>query len=329
MKPILVTGATGHIGNNLVHALRERGQPVRALVRPESDLRPLEGLDVERMVGDLRDEASLKRAVAGCNGIFHTAAMISIRSGDREALYDVNVGGTQRLLRAARKAGVRRVVHTSSFGAMGTNPGGPSDESWHLRPEEPAMDYERSKAHAEHEVLREAVRGLDVTIVNPAATVGPRDFRPSLVGRTIVDFGRGKMRAYVPGAFDWVPMRDVVQGHMLAMQYGVRGERYLLSGEHVSIDQILDWLHELTQRPRPRLRIPAPLMLAIAGVKDHLEERYFPHSTPRFNANSIRLLNSGKHGTNQKAQRKLGLQPTPVKEAFRDAVAWFRAHGYF
>jgi len=325
----LVTGATGHIGNNLVRALLARRERVRVLCRPGSSEKPLAGLDVERVEGDLRDNASLERAVAGSDRVYHVAAMISIRSGDRKPLWDVNVAGTARLLAAARKAGVKRVVHTSSFGAIGNNPNGPSDESHALDPNEPATDYERSKAESELEVKREVERGLDVCIVNPCATVGPFDFRPSLVGRTFVDFAHGKMKAYLPGAFDWVPMRDVIDGHLLAMDKGGKGERYLLSGEVASLDQILDWLAEDTGRPRPRFRIPAGLMLAISVPKDFVEARFFPKKYPRFNQHSIRLLTSGKHGSNQKAQRELGLEPTPIRQAFRDSVSWFQENGYF
>ncbi|HYP78011.1 MAG TPA: SDR family oxidoreductase [Polyangiaceae bacterium] len=325
----LVTGATGHIGNNLVRALLARQERVRVLCRAGSSPKPLAGLDVERFEGDLRDAPSLARAVAGVERVYHVAAMISIRSGDREALWDTNVAGTARLLAAARQAGVKRVVHTSSFGAVGHNPNGPSSEEQALDPEEPATDYERSKAASEVEVRREVERGLDACIVNPCATVGPFDFRPSLVGRTFVDFALGKMKAYLPGAFDWVPMRDVISGHLLAMDKGRCGERYLLSGEVATLDQILDWLAEDTGRPRPRWRIPAGLMLALSLPKDAIEARFFPDKYPRFNQHSIRLLTSGKYGSNQKACRELGLAPTPVRQAFHDAVVWFRQNGYF
>jgi nucleoside-diphosphate-sugar epimerase len=325
----LVTGATGHIGNNLVRALLARQERVRVLCRPDSSPKPLAGLDVERVLGDLRDAPSLARAVAGVERVYHVAAMISIRSGDREALWDANVAGTARLLAAARQAGVKRVVHTSSFGAMGHNPNGPSTEQHALDPKEPATDYERSKAASEVEVKREIERGLDACIVNPCATVGPFDFRPSLVGRTFVDFAQGKLKAYLPGAFDWVPMRDVVSGHLLAMDKGGLGERYLLSGEVATLDQIFDWLAEDTGRPRPRLRIPAGLMLAVSLPKDFIEARFFPDKYPRFNQHSIRLLTSGKYGSNHKACRELGLSPTPVRQAFRDSVSWFRDNGYF
>jgi nucleoside-diphosphate-sugar epimerase len=323
----VVTGATGHLGANLVRALLARGERVRVLVRAQTDTRALDGLDVERVTADLADPGSLRGALEGGQRLYHTAAFVSIRSGDRAALWRVNVDGTRALLRAAREAGIERVVHTSSLGAVGQSARGPSTELDFLDPHEPVMDYERSKSDAEHVVRAEAERGLDVCIVNPSAIVGPYDFRPSLVGRTILDAARGRMRAYVPGAFDWVPMRDAVSGHLLAMEKGRTGERYLLSGEVHSVDQILDWIAEFSCGPRPRFALPPRVIQEVARVKDWVEARYFPERVPRFNYHSIRLLTSGKRASNEKAQRELGLRPTAVREAFRDAIHWFRDSG--
>lgn len=332
---ILVTGATGHLGTNLVRALLARGHSVRALVRPGNTSRALDGLDVERFEGDLGDAQSIRDAVRGVTRIFHTAAMISIRSGDREMLMKINVEGTKALMNAALEEGVEKVVHTSSFGAMGTprdkatGKALTSTEEHLLDPFEEAMDYERTKAHSEIPVLQAAARGLDVCIVNPCAIVGPNDFGPSLVGRTIVDFGLGKMKAYVPGAFDWVPMRDVIFAHLAAMEKGQKGERYLLSGKVHTLDEIMSWLSEFTGRPKPWLRIPTWLMWGIAVIKDAIMKRFFPEAPARFNAHSIRLLSSGKHGSNEKARRELGLEPSSVREAYREAVEWFKENGHF
>jgi len=320
----LVTGATGHLGANLVRSLLARGEKVRVFVRPHTPQTAVEGLAVERASGDLRDRASIRAALDGIEKVYHTAAFVSIRDGDRQELFDVNVLGTRKLMQEARRAGVRRVVHTSSFGAVGINPEGASDESWSVSPFELASDYERTKAVSEHDVLLEALRGLDVTIVNPAAIVGPWDFRPSLVGRTILDFAHGRMPAYVPGAFDFVPAQDVVQALLLAMEKGERGERYLVTGEYHGLKQILAWLHELTGAPMPKLAIPPRVMQQVARVKDPIEKRFFPQKAPRFNYHSIRLLNSGKRGDSSRIQRELGLVPTPTRQAFADAVAWFR-----
>ena len=323
----LVTGATGHLGANLVRALLDRGERVRVFVRPQSDRTGLDGLPVEHAVGDLKDRRSIRAALEGVERLYHTAAFVSIRDGDRQELFDVNVIGTRHLMQEARRAGVRRVVHTSSFGAVGINPAGASNERWTVSPFELASDYERTKAVSEHDVILEALRGLDVTIVNPAAIVGPNDFRPSLVGRTILDFAHRRMRAYVPGAFDFVPMRDVVAAELLAMEHGALGERYLVTGEHRSIDEILDWLEDLTGTSRPKTAIPPQLMQTLALLKDPLEKKLMPSKAPRFNYHSIRLLNSGKRGDSSRVQRELGLQPTSTRQAFADAVEWFRERG--
>lgn len=322
----LVTGVTGHLGCNLVRALLDRGEKVRGFIRPQSDLSGIEGLEIERAFGDLRDRKSIREALDGVEKLYHTAAFVSIRNGDRQELFDVNILGTRNLMQEARRAGVKRVVHTSSFGAVGINPDGASNEHWTVSPFEIATDYERTKAISEYDVLLEALRGLDVTIVNPAGIVGPFDFRPSLIGRTILDFARGKMRAYVPGAFDFVPMQDVVSAELLAMENGRRGERYLVNGENHTIDEIMDWLHELTGVARPKAAIPPRLMQYIALIKDPIERKLLPHKSPRFNYHSIRLLNCGKRGDSKRAQRELGLKPTSTRQAFADAVAWFREH---
>ena len=323
----LVTGATGHLGANLVRTLLDNGEKVRVFVRPDSDLSAVDGLDVEHAVGDLRNRSTITEAVRDVDKLYHTAAFVSIRSGDQQELFDTNVVGTRYLMQEARRAGVKRVVHTSSFGAVGTNPEGASNEKWTVSPFELASNYERTKAVSEQEVLLEAVRGLDVTIVNPAGIVGPWDFRPSLIGRTILDFAHGKMPAFVPGAFDFVPVRDVVAAELLAMEKGRRGERYLVTGEYQSIDQILDWLQEFTGFPRPNKAIPPLLMQYVALVKDPIERSFFPNKAPRFNYHSIRLLNSGKRADSSRIQRELGLVPTPTRQAFAEAVEWFRDKG--
>ena len=334
----LVTGATGHVGANLVRELVNQGNQVRVLLRPpgtaqrtadqQKGREGLAGLEVETIEGDLRDENSLRTAVDGCDRVYHVAALVSIRSSDKEALTDVNVMGTRRLLDACRDAGVKRIVHTSSFGAVGSNPNGPSTENDFIDPYESTTDYEKSKAFAEVEVLKQAVRGLEVVIVNPSAVIGPNDFRPSMMGKTMIDFAHGKLKAFIPGAFDFVPAQDVTAGHLLAMEKGTPGERYLLTGEQVSVDQMMQWLSEDTGRPIPRLRIPARAMLPIAVAKDWVDRRLFPERIPRFTRHSIRLLTSGRFGSTERAKRELGLRPTPIRQAFRDAIGWYRTRGW-
>lgn len=324
----LVTGATGHLGANLVRELLKRGETVRVLLRKDSKNTEVDGLAVEPAYGDLKDEQSLIAAVKGCDYVYHLAAFVSIRNGDRKELYDVNVLGTRHLMQACRLEGVKKVVHCSSFGAVGNNPEGASNEKWAVSPYEMTTDYEISKTFAELEVYKEIARGLQAVIVNPSGIVGPWDFKPSLLGRTIIEFAQGKMRGSVKGGFDFVPVQDVVQGHLLAMEKGVVGERYLLTGEQHTINETLDWLEEFTGVRKPTLVIPTFIMRNIAIIKDWIERKFFPHVYPRFNYHSIRLLNCGKFGTHNRAIQELGLKPSSVKEAYRDAVLWFKEHGY-
>jgi nucleoside-diphosphate-sugar epimerase len=324
----LITGATGHLGVNLVRELVKQGEDIKVFIHNTKGSAVLKGLEIEQVEGDIRDISSIKKALQGCDKVYHLAAFVSIRSGDRSKLFDINVLGTRRLMVAAREAGVQKVVHCSSLGAVGTNPNGPSDEQWSVSPYEETTDYEISKTFAESEVYKEIAKGLPAVIVNPSGIVGPWDYRPSLLGKTIVEYANKKMKAYVNGAFDFVPVRDVVSGHILAMQKGKTGERYLLTGEEVSIKTTLEWLEELTGVSMPKICIPSGLMQSIALVKDTLEKRFFPNNYPRFNYHSIRLLKSGKYGDNTKAVAELGLKPSSVKQAYREAVDWFREHDY-
>ncbi|MCK5829046.1 MAG: SDR family oxidoreductase [Methylococcales bacterium] len=324
----LITGATGHLGSNLVRVLLAKGEKVRVLLLQKNNNTEIEGLDVEHAYGDLRDKKSLIEAVKGCDYVYHLAAFVSIRDGARKELYDVNVLGTRYLMQACRQEGVKRVVHCSSFGAVGNNPDGASNEKWTTSPYDMTSDYEISKTFAELEVYKEVVRGLPVVIVIPSGIVGPWDFQPSLLGKTIIEFAQGKMLASVKGGFDFSPVQDVVQGHLLAMEKGVIGERYLLTGEHHHLSETLDWLEEFTGVNKPKLVIPTFLLQNIAIVKDWVERKFFPNVYPRFNYHSIRLLNCGKYGSQDRAIKELGLKPTPVKEAYRDAVFWFKEHGY-
>lgn len=324
---VFVTGATGHLGANLVRALLARNEKVRVLIRDDC-FGALEGLDVEEAPGDLRNKNSLEEGLSGCDRVYHTAAFLTIRNGDRQEKFDVNVLGTRKLLNAAMKTGVKKFVHCSSFSAMGYNWNGQAvSEQWTANPFDMALDYERTKTAAEYEVLRAALKGLDVCIVNPSALIGPYDFRPSLVGHMMIDYANGKMKAYIPGTVDFVPIKNVVEGHILAMEKGRRGERYLLSGESTTMDQTMDYLEEITGVPKPKWRIPAKLMQPVALIKDEIERIFFPNIVPRFNYHSIRILSADKRGDNSKAVQELGYQTSSVKEAFREAIEGFRQRG--
>lgn len=326
MSRSFVTGATGHLGANLVRVLLQRGDAVRVLVRRAGDP-AIAGLPVEVSVGDLGDTDALARALDGCDRLYHLAGLVSIHDGDRSALHATNVVGTRRILSAARRAGVERVVHCSSFGAVGRVPDGCSDERTRLHPQEPALDYDRTKAAAEAEVQRAVAAGLDVRIVCPSGLLGPWDFKPSLVGRTILDFARGRISAYVPGGHDFVPVGDAALGHVLAMERGRAGERYLLTGETTTLDALFEWMAKDLGRDPPRLRIPARVVLPIAVLKDRIERTFLPRARSRFSAQTIRLLSERKIADASWTRARLGFAPGRVCDAVAEHIAWFRLRG--
>jgi nucleoside-diphosphate-sugar epimerase len=269
----------------------------------------------------------VREAVQGCERVYHLAALVSTRDDQGAELFEVNVLGTQHVMNACLEAGVRRVVHTSSIGAVGLEGDGPSTEESLVNPFGPLLPYELTKMLGEAEALRAGARGLDVVIVNPSSIVGPHDYRPSPLGRAILDFHAGRIPAYVPGAFDFVHVEDVVRGHVLAMERGRRGERYLLCGEQATLDAVFQWLSELLQRPAPRFKIPPSLMLPIATTSEWVRQRLMPHRVPALTPGAIQVLCSGKRGTCEKARRELAYDPVPARQAFHDAVHWLRAHG--
>jgi len=324
---VLVTGATGHLGTNLVRALLARGQKVRVLLRRGNPTTAIDALDVERALGDLHDQASLEEACAGCDRLYHLAALVSIVPADRQRLFAVNVLGTRNLLRAASRVGVRRVVHCSSLGAVGTRPGGSSDEEQTINPFHHCMDYDLTKALAEQEVLKAVMRGLAATIVNPSGLVGAWDFRPSLLGETILDIARGKLLAYVPGTVDLVPMDAVVEGHLQAMERGRVGERYILSGELVTLDQLIEWVVAETGARRPLWRVPARLVYPYTRLKDAVERSFFPRFRPRYTTQTLKILGEPKLGDDSKARGELDYRPGSVRAALQEAIAWYREAG--
>ena len=327
MATVFVTGATGHIGANLVRSLLERGEAVRALVRTPGD-RALVGVGpgLEEVRGDLRDVTSLRHAMAGCDRVYHLAALVSLRPGARREMFEVNVQGTKHVMDACLAEGVARVVHCSTFGAVGpSGDGSPSDETCAVDAFAAPLDYDLSKVLAELEVHRACANGLDAVIVNPSGVVGPWDWKPSSVGQTVIDFARRRIPAYVAGAFELVAMRDVVDGLQLAMERGRSGQRYILSGERLTVDALLDELARITAAPRPRVRLSPRVMLPVAHVSSLVMRRFFPRTPPRFTPGIIKLLQDGRRATTQKAQRELGYRPTSVLAALREQYDWFRA----
>jgi dihydroflavonol-4-reductase len=321
---ILVTGATGHIGNVLVRRLLGSGQAVRALVLPGEDLAPLAGVEVERRQGDVLDPQSLAEAMRGVDVLYHLAAVISILPGRPPALRAINVGGTRNVLGAAERAGVRRLIYASSIHAFERVPHGTYiDESLPFDPANPVGEYDRTKAEASLAVQAAAQAGLDAVIVCPTGVIGPNDFRGSEMGRLIRDCVQGRHQLYVDGAYDFVDVRDVAEGLLLAAAKGRRAETYILSGERLTVSDVLDILWEGTGRRFPRTRIPfwvASGLAALAAPYGALSGR-----KTRLTPYSLATLRSNSAISHAKATRELGYRPRPLRETLEDTIAWFTA----
>lgn len=323
----LVTGATGLVGANLVRELLSRGEKVRVLVR--SDTRGVDGLDVEKAPGDIVNYDEVREAMRGCKRVFHAAAFVSIRSCDSERLHQINVGGTENLLRAALEEGVERFVHCSSFGTIGNSPtGGPCNESMILDPATVELPYEVSKVMAEYAVMKYALQGLDAVMVNPTGIIGPYDFKPSAVGGMVESFCNGKMPAYMDGVSDYVAAKDVAKGMILAAERGKKGERYILSSEPASVEDIFRWLHEFTGLPMPKIKIPLAPLLFFTAIQDWLQERFFPNYYPQITNGVLKYINTGRRADASKAKAELGWEPMPAKQAVLDCLMWEKDMGW-
>jgi nucleoside-diphosphate-sugar epimerase len=323
---VFVTGGSGHVGANLLRALAERGNRVRALVRPDSGREAFEGLAVELVTGDVRDPASLAELVRGCDAGYHTAALVQTVRGREMELYRTNVLGTRNVLAAARAAGVGRVVVTSSLGAVGQPESRPCSEEDAFNPFEDHLPYEESKAWMEHECLKAAVGGQDVVIVVSTAVLGPYDFKPSRMGRVVLDFANGKLGAYIPGGFEFVDASDLARGHVLAMERGLKGERYIVSTQFLTVDELMAMLETITGRKRPR-RLPAGAMMVLAHVSSFVLNRVAPERPQRFTPDAVRLLSLHRKADLGKARRELAYVPGSIEDAVRAAYASFVARG--
>jgi nucleoside-diphosphate-sugar epimerase len=323
----LITGSSGHLGANLVRRLLSDGHTVRALVRRGANNAALDGLNVERVYGDLRDPVSVAAAVRGCTQIHHCAAMLSTTSGNEREIFDCNVIGTRNLLRAALEAGVPRVVVSGSLSAVGDSGNHPSDETVPFYPFENLPPYSHTKAGVEHECLKAAVEGLHVVIATSCAIIGPNDFKPSRMGKTLVDFARGKLRAYIPGGFTFVAAADMVDGHMLCMEKGRAGQKYIFGTEFLTVDELMTIFEDVTGRRRPRLRLPPPLMAGIAQVSSFVLTNFFPDRPQRFTPAAVRFLRMERKADCTKAIRELGYRPTTIAQAVREAYECFVRRG--
>lgn len=334
----LVTGATGFIGQHVVRALLADAFEVRALVRPPvsalpSDVVALE--EAEMVAGDMRDAASLARAVRGCQVVFHVAALYDLWTPDLGTLYATNVLGTSHLLAAARAAHVERVVYTSSVatitpgrlepGSERTCRGG--DEAGFADLRAVHSHYKRSKILAERVALREAAAGCPVVIVNPATPIGTGDVKPTPTGRIVLDFLRGRMPAYVDTGLNVIDVEDVAAGHLLALKRGLPGERYILGAHNLSLRELLNCLAEEAGLPAPRVRLPLGIALAAGAVSEVLEGR-LARRRPSIPFEGVRMAGRPMYYDAAKAQVQLGLPRTPARQALRKSAGWFREHGY-
>jgi dihydroflavonol-4-reductase len=328
-----VSGASGFIGANLVHELLARKHQVKALLRPGSDLRGLRGAEFERVEGDLSDVAKLKEAMQGCEWCFHVAASYHLWLRDYGPMYAANVEGTRNVIEAAASAGCLRVVYTSTVGCIGLPEPidgriNPSDEATPVSEGQMENHYKRSKWQAEQLATRSARDGLPVIIVNPSAPVGPRDVKPTPTGQVIVDFLNRRMPAYLDTGLNWVHVRDVAIGHILAAQNGRIGERYILGNAegNWTMKQAFAVLEEVTGVRAPRFRIPYSLALGAAYANEALS--LLTRQPPKAPLAGVRMARHKMYFNPAKAIRELGLPQTPPKQALADAAEWFRQNGY-
>jgi dihydroflavonol-4-reductase len=323
-----VTGATGFLGSHVARQLQAKGAELRLLVRTSTRKDNIADLPAERAIGDLRDMESLRRGIAGCEFVFHVAADYRLWAVNGQELYQSNVEGTRNILQAARDSGVRRVVYTSSVATMGFgNNGYMTDESTPVALANMIGDYKRSKFMAEQLVIEAARAGQDVVMVNPTTPIGERDIKPTPTGRIVVDFLKRKFPAYVDTGLNLVDVHDCAEGHLLAMEKAVPGERYILGGENLTLKQILDKLAAITGLPSPSIRLPYAMAYA-TGVVDTLVTGMIRQREPRVTLDSVRMGRKKMFVTSAKAERDLGWNPGPVDKALRRGVEWFRANGY-
>jgi nucleoside-diphosphate-sugar epimerase len=322
---IAVTGATGHVGANLVRTLVEKGHHVRALVHG-GNKRGLEDVACEFVDGDLLDLASLKSAFAGAERVFHLAARISIVPGDEELVRATNADGTKNVVDACLAAGVRRLIHFSSIHALSPDPHDVAIDETRALTSSPRMPpYDRSKAQAERHVQDGIGRGLDSIIVNPTAILGPYDFGPSAMGRVLLDLYYRRLPALVDGGFDWVDVRDVVAGALAAADRAPTGARYLLSGERRTVSDLANIVRDVTGVRPPRL--VSPMWLARVGAPFATVAARITGKQPLYTRHSLHALRNHQLVSHDKATRELGYTPRPLVETIAAAYDWFRANG--
>jgi len=324
----LVTGATGFVGSAVAKALRDAGFLVRALVRPGSRRAHIEGFDLELAEGDLRDRASVARAMRGVRYVFHVAADYRLWARDKREIFAANVGGTRNVMQEALAAGVERVVYTSSVATLTLRPdGAPADESVPLSEEGGIGAYKRSKIAAERLVeTMVANAGLPAVIVNPSTPIGPRDVKPTPTGRIIVEAACGRIPGFVDTGLNLVHVDDVAAGHLAALRRGIIGERYILGGTDVPFADMLADIARIVGRKPPRLRVPRAVALPVAYAAEGMA--WLTGREPFATVDGIRMSEHRMFFTAAKAERELGFRARPYRQGLEDAIRWFGEAGY-
>lgn len=317
-----VTGGTGFVGSNLVRLLLQQGYKVKALVRVNSCLDNLDSLDIEIIRGDLND-ANLERQMTGCEVLFHVAAKYSLWQADSKLLYSNNVLGTRNVLNAARQAGIKRIVYTSSVAAIGVGANGIAVNETHQSPVEKLVgDYKKSKYYAEQEAIQAIIRGQDIVIVNPSTPVGKLDLKPTPTGGIIMRFLQRKMPFYVDTGLNLIDVRDVAWGHLLALKKGRTGDRYILGNQNLTFKELLEKLATITGLPAPKHTIPYWIPYTAAWFDEKILSPMGKH--PSLALDGVRMSKQKMFYDATKAVQELGLPQSSIDNALQDAVTWFQ-----
>ncbi len=322
----LVTGAAGFLGSHVARQLVARGETVRVLVRASSSNRAISDLSLEYVTGDLRDAASLDRAMAGVKRVYHVAADYRLWAKRKQDIYDSNVGGTKNLLAAAKRAGVEQLIYTSTVATIAVDRPELPNEFTDARLEEMVGHYKRSKWMAEREAIQAAKDGLPVIVAMPTTPVGPWDWKPTPTGKIILDFLNGKMPGYVETGLNFVGVEECAAGHLLAAEKGKVGERYLLGAENLTLKALLDLLAKITGLRAPGMKIPHGVALGVAYLDTAFSR--LVGKEPQIPVEGVKIARHKMFVDASRAQRELGFQPGPVEGALERAVRWYRANGY-
>jgi dihydroflavonol-4-reductase len=322
----LVTGAAGFLGSHVARQLVARGEDVRVLMRVSSTNRAIADLSLEYVTGDLRDPASLDRAMKGVKRVFHVAADYRLWARRSKEIYDSNVGGTKNLLDAAKRAGIEQLIYTSTVATIAVDRPQHPNEFTDAKLEEMVGHYKRSKWIAEQEVLKAAKAGLPVIVAMPTTPVGPWDWKPTPTGKIILDFLNGKMPGYVETGLNFVGVEECAAGHLLVSEKGKIGERYLLGGENLTLKAMLDVLSNITGLPAPRLKIPHGLALGVAYANTMFSRMI--GREPGIPIEGVKIARHIMFVDASRAQRELGFKAGPVAAALERAVRWYEANGY-